>query len=92
MVDLGQLVPTGACVADVSRLNFARLMEDVDAVEALRSGNIDHTRDALIAATAIFEKCALVTNDKRLAGQARRGIEVLTTSKLLADYGFAQAA
>jgi predicted nucleic acid-binding protein len=93
MVDLGQLVPTGACVADVSRLNFARLMEDVDAVEALRSGNIDHTRDALIAATAIFEKCALVTNDKRLAGRAReRGIEVLTTSKLLADYGFAQAA
>jgi hypothetical protein len=37
MVDLGQLVPTGACVADVSRLDFARLMEDVDAVEALRS-------------------------------------------------------
>jgi rRNA-processing protein FCF1 len=34
-----------------------------------------------------------VTNDKRLAGRSReRGIEVLTTSKLLADYGFAQAA
>jgi hypothetical protein len=47
MVDLGQLVPTGACVADVSRCDFARLVEDVDAVEALRSGNIDHTRDAL---------------------------------------------
>ncbi len=93
VVDLGQLVPTGACVADVSRVNFARVIEDVDAVDALRSGNIDHTRDALIAATAIFEKCALVTNDKRLAARAReRGIEVITTRNLLADYGFAQAA
>jgi hypothetical protein len=60
LVDIGRLVPTGACALDVSRLNFARLNDDVDVVEALRSGNVDHTRDALIAVTALHEGCALV--------------------------------
>jgi rRNA-processing protein FCF1 len=91
---LGRLVPTGAFVLDVSRLNFARLNDDVEAVEALRSGNVDHSRDALIAATAQFEDCALVTNDKRLAGRARaRGVpvlsSVLSSAELFARIGFA---
>ena len=55
LVDIGRLVPTGACALDISRLNFARLNDDVDVVEALRSGNVDHTRDALIAVTALHE-------------------------------------
>jgi predicted nucleic acid-binding protein len=77
LVDIGRLVPTGAFALDVSRLNFARLNEDIDVVEALRSGNVDHTRDALIAATAIYEGCALVTNERRGAwvGGVFRGRE-----------------
>jgi predicted nucleic acid-binding protein len=93
LVDIGRLVPTGAFALDYSRLNFARRYEDVTVIEALRSGNIDHTRDALIAATAVFEACALVTNEKRLTARARdRGIEVLTTFDLLAELGFSTAA
>jgi hypothetical protein len=38
-----------------SRGGWQRPSEDVDVIEALRSGNVDHTRDALIAATAIYE-------------------------------------
>jgi hypothetical protein len=89
LVDLGRLVPTGAFALDVSRLGFARLYDDVDVIEALRSGNVDHTRDALIAVTAIYEASALVTNEKRLTARARdRGIEVLSSRELLAELGF----
>jgi predicted nucleic acid-binding protein len=87
LVDFGHLVPTGAF--DFSRLGYARLMDDADVVEALRSRNVDHTRDALIASTAVFEKCALVTNEKRLTARARdRGIEVLSSLDLLHELGF----
>ena len=93
LVDIGRLVPTGACALDVSRLNFAWLNDDVDVVEALRSGNVDHTRDALIAVTAVHEGCALVTNERRLTARARdRGVEVLTTLDLLAEVDFSSAA
>jgi hypothetical protein len=90
---VGRLVPTGAFAADFSRLSFARLSQDADVAEALRSGNVDHTRDALIAVTAVYEACALVTNERRLTARARdRGIEVLTTVDLLAELGFSSAA
>jgi hypothetical protein len=89
LIDLGHLIPTGAFVLDFSRLNFARLGNDADGTETLRSGRIRHSRDALIAVTAEVEKCALVTNEKRLANRARDcGIEVMTTSELLATLGF----
>lgn len=91
MVSLGRVVPTGDTVADFSRVNFCRVGadEDEEIVEALRSGSIDHTRDALIASTARFERCALVTNERRLANRSReRGIEVLTTADLLGEFGF----
>ena len=89
LIDLGRIIPTGAFVLDYSRLNFARLNDDTEAFEAFRSGNIDHTRDALIAATAQYEKCAMVTFDKRLTARARdRGVEVLTPTELLREIGF----
>lgn len=94
MAALGRLVPTGQMVVDFSRVNFCRVgaEEDEDVVEALRSGSIDHTRDALIASTARFECCALVTNERRLANRSReRGIEVLTTVDLLAEFGLPSA-
>ncbi len=93
LVDFGRLVPTGAFALGFSRLGYARLMDDVNVVEALRSGNVDHTRDALIASTAVFEQCALVTNEKRLTARAReRGIEVVTSLDLLTEFGFRQVA
>lgn len=89
LTDLGHLVPTGAFVVGFSRIDFARLTPDSEALEAFRSGSIDHTRDALIAATAQFEKCALVTFDKRLTNRARdRGVEVITPTELFAEVGF----
>jgi hypothetical protein len=92
LVSLGQLVPTGDAVLDYSRLSFCRFSDEQDEeiFEATRSGNIKHTRDALIASTARFERCALVTNEHRLAKRSReRGIEVLTSAELLAEFGFA---
>jgi hypothetical protein len=89
LASLGQLVPTGATALDFSRLNFCRFGDDEDVFEAMRSGSIAHTRDALIASTALFEKCALVTNEHRLAKRSReRGVEVLTSSDLFAEFGF----
>ncbi|MGP4090103.1 hypothetical protein [Streptomyces sp. KR55] len=60
-----------------------------DDFELKRSKNIKHTRDALIASTARFEQCALVTNEHRLAKRSReRGLEVLTSAELFAEIGF----
>ncbi|WP_282790949.1 hypothetical protein [Streptomyces sp. CC224B] len=90
MVGLGRLVPTGTAAVGFSRLNFCRAGSDADGdlLEALRSGNINHTRDALIASTARYEKCALVTNERRLTARSREwGIEVLTTQELLTEFG-----
>ncbi|XVV05371.1 hypothetical protein ACQPW3_08245 [Actinosynnema sp. CA-248983] len=90
LIALGRLVPTGVFVLGYSRPNFARFSTpEVDRVwEVLKSGNIRHTRDALIAGTAVFEQCALTTNDKRLAGRARAcGLEVLSGAELLAEFG-----
>ena len=84
LADVGRLVPTGTAAIGFSRLDFCRIgaAEDEDVMEALRSGNVDHTRDALIATTAVFEDCALITNDERLTKRSReRGIEVLSSAQ-----------
>jgi hypothetical protein len=90
LIDLGRLIPTGAFVMDFSRLDFARLDDDDDeAFEAFRSGNIRHTRDAMIAVTAQVEQCAVVTFDRRLTNRSRsRSLEVLTPTDLLGAFGF----
>lgn len=89
LVGLGHLIPTGAFVLGFSRLGFARFGSDDEAFEAFRSGNVGHTRDALIAATAQYEQCALLTGEKRLTNRAReRGVEVITPDDLLAELGF----
>ncbi|WP_405626150.1 hypothetical protein OG933_07765 [Streptomyces sp. NBC_00016] len=89
LVALGNLVPTGATAVDYSRINFCRVSDESDDFELMRSKSIKHTQDALIASTARFEQCALVTNEHRLAKRSReRGIEVLTSAELLAEFGF----
>lgn len=93
LVFLGRPIPTSGAVANVSRANFCRAMaSDDDTFEPLRSGNIKHSRDALIAHTALKEGCVLITNEKRLAARARElNVEVLTTAELLAEFGFVTA-
>ena len=94
LVGLGRLIPTGAFVLGswAPAWAVARLTSDGDAFETFRSRNvrhINHTRDALVAATAQFEGCALVTDDQRLTKRAReRGLEVITPKELLAELGF----
>jgi predicted nucleic acid-binding protein len=89
LVFLGRPIYTSVVVCDVSRLNFCRLSDDDEAFEPLRSGNAKHSRDAVIAHTAMTEKLNLVTNEKRLAARARdQGVGVLTTVELLAAVGF----
>jgi predicted nucleic acid-binding protein len=91
LADLGTVVPTGAAALDFSRVGFCRLSSDADDpdFEAWRSGNVRHTRDALIAATGAFEKATIVTYDERLTKRAKeRGIDVLTTKDLLTNFGF----
>ena len=89
LVFLGRPILTSGTVVDFSRLNFCRAMaDDDDTFEPLRSGNIKHSKDALIAYTALKEECALITNERRLAARAReQGVEVLTTVELLAEFG-----
>jgi hypothetical protein len=91
LVALGRIIDTSGAVLDFSRLNFCRVMSDDDQdFEPLRSHSIGHSRDALIAHTALNEHCALVTNEKnRLPARAReQGVEVLTTAQLLAEFGY----
>jgi rRNA-processing protein FCF1 len=83
---LGRKVPTGAFILDYSRLDEARLGDDVSAVAALRSNNIRHSNDALIAVTPSYEQCHLITHERRLTGRAReQGIPVLTFAELLVE-------
>jgi hypothetical protein len=90
VLEFAQLVPTGAFVFGVSRIGQARLAEDAEALDAHRAGNLDRTRDALIAVTAEYERCPIVTNVKRMAARARaRGLTVLSSLELFAEIGFA---
>ena len=89
LIDLGRLVPTGAFIVGRSRLDFGRLCDDTESLAVLSSGGASHTRDTLIASAALVDGRALVTHDDRLTARAReRGIEVLTTSALVAEVGF----
>ena len=83
---MARLVPTGAFVTEFSRVDFARLFDDVEAFEAFRLGNVKHTRDALVAATAAYEGAAVVTDDVGLRNRATaRGLRVLSSAELVAE-------
>jgi hypothetical protein len=77
-------VPTGGFVLDVSRLDIARLPDASGVIPYLQSDQGDHTLDALIGATALYEGACLLTYDKRLISRASsNGIEALTWDALL---------
>jgi hypothetical protein len=93
LTTLGSLVPTGAFIVNLSRVGQARVTDECGtaAVEALRSNAARHSIDALVAITAQFEGCALLTEEKkRLPRRARdEGIEVLDCQQLFTEIRFA---
>lgn len=75
-------VPTYGVVFGVSRWGMARF-SDAEPFESLRGDNRDHTRDALIAATAQFEQATLVTEDRTLRNRAlKQGIDTIKWREL----------
>ncbi|WP_446216445.1 hypothetical protein [Micromonospora sp. IBHARD004] len=92
VADLATKVPTGAFILGTSELDQARLSDDTESIDVLRVGRTDgkYTNDALIAATSMYEGCALVTAEERgLRFRALKlGIEVLRPRELLAELGY----
>jgi predicted nucleic acid-binding protein len=79
-------IPTYGFVVGRSRLNEARITDDVGAalIERLRVEHAGNTADAVIAATAWREGATLVTNDRRALRRAsREGIDAVTPGQLL---------
>jgi len=64
-----EVIPTRGFVLGVSRLGMARL--GGEGIEEVRQGNIRHTHDALIAATAEGYADVLVTEDTTLRSRIR---------------------
>lgn len=64
-----EVIPTSAFVLGKSRLGMARL--GGNGIEEIRQGNLRHTNNALIAATAHGYADVLVTEDKTLASRVR---------------------
>jgi hypothetical protein len=63
-------VPTSGFIVGVSRLDEARLSEP-EPIESIRGENWEkYTLDALIAATADYERAGLVTEDRTLRARA----------------------
>lgn len=80
-----EAVPTEDVVADHSRLDMARLSGADSQINSLRSLIGNHTNDALIASTALYENALLVTYERRLTNRATAaGATVVTWSGLLA--------
>jgi hypothetical protein len=78
-------VPTGSFVIEYSRLDAARLGDKQDSVgvEAFRRGRLKETADALIGATAVFERARIATRDARLIKSATaRGVEIVDPEDL----------
>lgn len=65
------IVATYGLIIGTSRVGLARLGEQ-DKTEAIRNYKDKHSRDALLATTALMEGAVLVTNDRRLTNFARR--------------------
>lgn len=81
-------------IMGTSRLGEGRLCSE-DRAAAIRAMQVEgngNNRDALVAITAQYEGCALLTDEHKLRGRAeRQGIEVLNSEELLAEIGFAAA-
>ncbi len=93
LLSYARMVRSGIFVVGYSRLDMARL-GDALSFEDLRAhdnglGKKNNTRDAIIAATAMYEGCPVVSNDERLRARANRnGVEAITPGEALTRMGF----
>jgi hypothetical protein len=89
--DLGRPVLAAGHIIGTSRFGEGRLCSEdsAAAIKAMQVESNRHNRDALVAITALYEGCAVLTEDKPLSRRARRqGIEVLNCEELLTEIGF----
>jgi rRNA-processing protein FCF1 len=78
-------IPTYGFVVGRSRIENARITDDVGSafIERLRDGNLRHTVDAVLIATAWRDDAVFVTNDRRARRVARsNGVEALSVHEL----------
>lgn len=77
------IVLTYGVVIGVSKIGLACVGES-GKIEAIRNGSLRHTNDALIAATAGYERATLVTNERRLRNFAtREGLNVWSSAQFV---------
>jgi predicted nucleic acid-binding protein len=79
-------IPTYGFIIGLSRLDNARVTDDEGAafIETLRAGNPSRTRDAVLIATARYEKATFVSNDRRARNTAlRNGVAALSPAELV---------
>lgn len=89
LVSYARLVPTGVFAVGYSRVSMARLAYGDEPFEAWRAEGMNNTRDALVVSTGRYERCPVVSNDKRFRGRANRnGVEAITPVEALARMGF----
>jgi len=81
---VGQRVTNFWC----TRLGMARLGSRDDPFDAWRADGMTNTGDALVVSTSPFERCPVVTNDKRFRGRANRSVEAITPAEALRRLGF----
>jgi len=80
-------VGSGVFVLDYSRLGEDRLgsEETNSAFAAIQNGNLKHTEDAMIGATALIEADILVTNDENFR---RKFITLKSSVKIMSSVEF----
>jgi hypothetical protein len=80
-------IPTYGFIVGMSRLENARLVDDDGAkfIEVLRgNGPKPRTNDAVLIATAHFEKATFVSNDKQAVKTAKRNdVSAITPKDLV---------
>jgi hypothetical protein len=90
--DLGRPVLAAGHIVGTSRFGEGRLCSEAQAavIGAMQVRSNRHNRDALVAITAQYEGCAVLTEDMPLRRRARRqGIEALNCEELLTQIGYA---
>jgi hypothetical protein len=90
--DLGRPVLAAGHIVGTSRFGEGRLCSEAQAaaIRAMQVKSNRHNRDALVAITAQYEGCAVLTEDVPLRRRARRqGIEALNCEELLTEIGYA---
>lgn len=83
-----KLVPTSISVLGKARLGYARLGYG-EVYNKILNGHKNNIEDAIIADTAVYEGCTLVTEDKDLYNRMQKnGYEVMYFSEFMDSINF----